>query len=78
MLNEGQVHFVASDAHDLVNRPPRLDGARVFLVEQFDEEFADLLLEVYPRAVIEGRPLGIAPLPHRPKKRRTWFSFGAS
>lgn len=78
MLNEGQVHFVASDAHDPVNRPPRLDGVRDFLLEQFDEECANVLLEIHPRAVIEGRPLGIAPLPHRPKKRRTWFSFGAS
>lgn len=78
MLNEGLVHFVASDAHDLLKRPPRLDAARVFLAEQFDEEFADLLLEVHPRAVIEGRPLDISPLPHRPRKRRTWFPIRAS
>jgi protein-tyrosine phosphatase len=77
MLNEGQVHFVASDAHDLVNRPPRLDEARHLLVNQFDEEHVDLLLEVHPRAVIEGRSLQISPLPHRPRKRR-WFSFGVS
>jgi protein-tyrosine phosphatase len=77
MLNDGQVHFVASDAHDLVNRPPRLDEARDFLVDQFDEECADLLLEVHPRAVIEGRPLDISPLTHRPKKRSRWFPFRA-
>jgi protein-tyrosine phosphatase len=77
MLNEGYVHFVASDAHDLVNRPPRLDAARDLLAGQFDEEYADLLVEVHPRAVIEGRPLQLSPLPHRAKKRR-WFSFGGS
>lgn len=78
MLNQGQVHFVASDAHDLVHRPPRLDEARAFLVNQFDEEYAELLLELHPRAVIEGRPLQISPLPHRPRKRSRWFPFGAS
>jgi protein-tyrosine phosphatase len=79
MLNEGQVHFVASDAHDVVRRPPRLNEARAFLVKQFDEECADLLLEVHPRAVIEGRPLDISPLTYRPKKRsRWWFPFRTS
>lgn len=78
MLQEGQIHVVASDGHDLVRRPPRLDEAREFLVNHFDEEFANLLLEVNPRAVIEGRPLEISPLPPRKKKRRGWLSFGAS
>jgi protein-tyrosine phosphatase len=77
MLSEGQVHFVASDAHDLINRPPRLDKARNFLVDRFDEEWADLLLNAHPRAVIEGRPLEISVLSPR-RKRRRWFSFGAS
>lgn len=78
MLSEGQVHFVASDAHDLIQRPPRLDEARDFLMDQFDDECATLLLEVHPRAVIDGQPLEISPLPARRKKRRRWFSFGAS
>ena len=78
LLNEGLVHFVASDAHDPIFRPPRLDEARDFLVNQFGEDYADLLLEAHPRAVIEGRPLEISPMPPRPKKRRSWFSFGVS
>ena len=76
LLNEGLVHFVASDAHDLVFRPPRLAEARDFLVNQFGEEYAGLLLEVHPRAVIEGRPLEIRPFPPHPKKRSRWFPFG--
>lgn len=72
------LHLVASDAHDLVHRPPRLDEARDFLVDRFSEECAELLLTVNPRAVIEGQPLGIGPLPHRPKKRGKWFLFGSS
>ena len=77
MLNEGYVHFVASDAHDLLHRPPRLNDAKSFLLNQFDEECAELLLEVHPRAVIEGRQLEFNPLPLRPKRRRKWFSFAA-
>lgn len=77
MLDRGLVHFVASDAHDTVNRPPRLDGARDFLADRFDEEWADLLLDSQPRAVIEGRRLQIYPSPPRRRKRRSWFSFKA-
>ena len=76
LLNEGLVHFVASDAHDLVYRPPGLAVARELLVTQFGEEYADLLLEVHPRAVIDGQLLEIRPFPPEPKKRRRWFPFG--
>ncbi len=76
MLKEGQVHFVASDGHDPVNRPPRLDEARDFLVNHFDEEFANSLVEVNPRAVIEGRPYDMVTLPPKMKKRKRWFLFG--
>ena len=78
LLEEGLVHFVASDAHDLVHRTPRLDAAKRFVVAQFDEEYAELLFEVHPRAVIDGRPFEIIPFPPRRKKRRKWFHFGAS
>lgn len=78
LLNEGLVHFVASDAHDLVHRPARLSEARDFLVNQFGEEYAEMLVEVHPRAVIDGQPLEIQPFPPQPKKRRKWFSFGGS
>ena len=76
LLNEGLVHFVASDAHDLVHRPPRLAEARDFLVNQFGEEYADLLVEFHPRAVINGEMLDIRPIPPQAKKRKRWFSFG--
>lgn len=73
MLSDGYVHFVASDAHDLVRRPARLDEARDFLVDHFDEEWAELLLEQHPRAVIEGCRFGIGPLAPIERKRRRWF-----
>lgn len=78
MLGDGYVHFVASDAHDLTRRPPRLDQSRDFLIDQFDEECAELLLEVHPRAAIEGWPLALNRLVPRRRVRRKWFVLGAS
>lgn len=43
LLEEGLAHFVASEAHDLVHRPPRLNEAKRFAAAQFNEEYADLL-----------------------------------
>jgi protein-tyrosine phosphatase len=74
-IEEGLVHFVASDAHDTVRRPPRLDEARRLLAKRFGEEYADLLVEHHPRAVIEGLPLDVQPLPPARKKKRRWFGF---
>lgn len=75
-ITMGVVHFVASDAHDAIYRPPRLDRARQFLEKHFGEEYAELLVEVNPRAVIEGMALtpGIIPPPRR--QRRRWLFFG--
>jgi len=77
VMKEGLVHFVASDAHDVIRRPPRLDRAWTFIASKFGEPYAEALLHAHPRAVIEGEPLDIRPFrPATPKKRR-WFPFGA-
>jgi hypothetical protein len=44
-------------------------------VNQFDEDLTDLLLEVHPRAVIEGQPLRISPLAPRAKKAQRMVFF---
>jgi protein-tyrosine phosphatase len=75
-ISMGLVHFVASDAHDMSYRPPRLDGAKTFLDRHFGEEYAELLLKVHPRAVIEGIPLDPGILLPARKRRRKWFIFG--
>lgn len=56
-LKRGLAHFVASCAHDLVKRPPRLDAVRLQLLAAYPPEFVDLLLEEHPRAAVEGREL---------------------
>ncbi len=60
LLEERLVHFVASDAHDCERRPPRLDLAHKWLVENCGEQAARILCIDNPRAAVDGgslRPL---------------------
>jgi protein-tyrosine phosphatase len=57
LLDEGLVHFVASDAHDLVHRPPGLAAAAREISRRWGSEVAELLTVINPRAVVEDRPL---------------------
>jgi protein-tyrosine phosphatase len=78
VLKMGLVHFVASDGHEAHTRTPRLDRARVKLEKDLGEECAELLLEIHPRAVIEGVSLPVGPLAVKDRARaRKWFQFRA-
>lgn len=57
LLAEGQVHFIASDAHGARGRPPRLDEARRLVEKSYGEEYARQLFETNPRAVVEDEDL---------------------
>jgi protein-tyrosine phosphatase len=69
-LRKGLVHVVASDAHDVTDRPPRLDIARKALTREMGTHAAALLLVENPAAILIGAPIE----PVAPKKR--WYSFG--
>ncbi len=56
-LKEKAVHFLATDAHDTVRRPPVLSEARKIVAKQFGEEVADALVEGNPKAVVNDQPL---------------------
>jgi protein-tyrosine phosphatase len=56
-LKEKAVHFLATDAHDTVRRPPVLSEARKMVAKQFGEELADSLVEGNPSAVVNDQPL---------------------
>jgi len=78
LLNSGYVHFFASDAHDVVRRPPILSQCYQKLAHEKGEEVADLIMTKNPEAVINGLPL-----PPQPEwggedegaRKRKWFSF---
>lgn len=56
-LKEKAVHFLATDAHDTVRRPPVLSEARKIVAKQFGEEVAEALVEGNPKAVVNDQPL---------------------
>jgi protein-tyrosine phosphatase len=75
-LRKGMVHVLASDAHDPVHRPPRLDLAHTILTEKLGEDVAELLLVANPGAIIRGdavMPMTAADLAGGGSKK--WFQF---
>jgi protein-tyrosine phosphatase len=70
MVERGIAHVIASDAHDLKDRPPRLDAAYAAIAERLDESRARQLCFENPRAVITGDTV-YADTP----KRKSWFRW---
>ena len=52
MLSEGMIQILATDAHDCVNRPPRLSEARELVAQRLGEETAERLVCTHPMAVL--------------------------
>jgi protein-tyrosine phosphatase len=56
-LRQGLAHIVASDAHSIDVRPPRMAAARAKVRATFGAEVEEGLFEANPRAVIKNEPL---------------------
>jgi len=69
MVRRGLVHFVASDAHDTKDRPPRLDLAYEALSTRVGESCAQLLLIQNPTAVLSGARVVDMP------RRKPWYRW---
>jgi protein-tyrosine phosphatase len=74
LLNEGLVHFIASDAHDVRGRPPRMDLAFDWLSEEYSPRLAELLCIEFPGCVVEGTALDLRGFPPESKSRKTFWS----
>ena len=70
LLEHQAVHVLASDAHDLENRPPVLSTARDAAAAICGEEIAEALVEANPRAIITDQPLPYFPEPVQTSYRR--------
>lgn len=57
MLANRWVHFLATDAHNLKSRPPRMRAACELVAKKYDEAYAHRICVENPMAVFEGRPL---------------------
>ena len=56
LLSKRWVHFLATDAHNVTSRPPRLSQARDLVARKYGQDYAESLVEINPRAVFEGKP----------------------
>jgi len=70
LLEHQAAHVLASDAHDMENRPPVLSTARDAASAICGEEIADALVEANPRAIITDQPLPYFPEPLQTSYRR--------
>jgi protein-tyrosine phosphatase len=61
-IEQGRVHFVSSDGHNLTSRPPKLNAAFEAVKNAFGTEKANALFRENPLAAFEGRDL-----PHVPE-----------
>jgi protein-tyrosine phosphatase len=74
LLSHHLVHFVASDAHDCERRPPRLDLAHAWLMQEHGEELADALCIHNPRAALTGESLD-TPAEEVVTEPRKWYQL---
>ena len=70
MIRSGVAHFVASDAHDTTDRPPRLDLAFQAVSGRLGEPCAKRLFVENPTAVIVGGRVLT-----EPPKKRSWYAW---
>ena len=68
LIDEGLLHFIASDAHN-ADRPAVLTAARSILRGRYDENIIERLFVTNPQRVIDNKPVE-----EMPKiKKRHWF-----
>jgi protein-tyrosine phosphatase len=76
LLAKRWVHFLATDAHNLSSRPPRLSQARDVVAKKFGEEYAESLVTTNPAAVFAGKPFEAVEEPmdlYEEFKEKSWF-----
>lgn len=61
MLDEGIVHILATDAHNLRNRSPILSEARQAVAERLGEAAADDMVLTRPRGILDNLPPSALP-----------------
>lgn len=74
----GMVHTVASDAHNLHRRPPRMTPALAAVRNAAGEDVANALFRDNPRAVAEARPLPYDPEPRDTLRSRRGLLAGVT
>jgi protein-tyrosine phosphatase len=63
LMSMNWVHFLATDAHDLVSRPPKLREAYDLVAQKYGQETAERLCVENPRAAFYGETMPPQPEP---------------
>lgn len=58
LLRHGLADIVASDAHDMDRRPPRLSACHAFVAEKYGAAYAGLLFADNPQRILRGEYIG--------------------
>lgn len=66
-ISAGLIHFVATDAHNVGKRPPRMQAAVAAVRSLAGERVAEALVRGNPAAVVENRRLEYEPEPSVPR-----------
>ena len=75
LMDRNLVHFIASDAHDTVHRPPVLRDAYEHVAKTWGGTLAEMLFTTAPQAVIDGDSIRLLDSePARPKRK--WYRMG--
>jgi len=61
MLDEGLVHILATDAHNLRNRSPIMSRAREAVAERLGEEAAQDMVLTRPKGILDNAPVSTLP-----------------
>ena len=76
LLAKRWVHFLATDAHNVSSRPPRLSEARNVVAKKYGQQYADSLVTANPMAVFNGTPFEPTEEPlglHEEFKEPNWW-----
>ncbi|MCL5744153.1 MAG: exopolysaccharide biosynthesis protein [Acidobacteria bacterium] len=73
LMKRNLVHFIASDAHDCEDRPPKLDEAHAYVAKKYGEARAERLFVLNPEAALYGERIELTSIPEPP--RRKWYQF---
>ena len=71
LLEHRMLHFVATDAHNVNDRPPRLTPAYERVAKDFGRDVADRIFRENPRAALESQEINAEPpvAPSAPRKQ---------
>lgn len=76
LLERRWVHFLATDAHNVSSRPPRLSEARDVVAKKYGADYAESLVTINPRCVFEGAAVSPVEEPQNlydEFKEKSWF-----